>query len=220
MGLQNQGKTPGRTSLLEAVNILLENIGEQPVDTLENEQILDARVAERTLLEVHKEGQTEGWSWNSELAYPFQKDQVTKEIRLPENVVQFTPDPFIYARRFVQRGQKVYDTWIRSTVLEDDITEVCADVVMLLSWDECPEVFNRWVTIKAARIFSDRILTSDAIFKYTALDEKEARAALEGNEHNSYMPNILTDGSGLRPFPTYLPGMGLATRRLGGGTRL
>ena len=53
MGLANQSRTPGRTTQLEAVGIQLENIGEQPVDSLENEQIQDARVAERTLLEFH-----------------------------------------------------------------------------------------------------------------------------------------------------------------------
>ena len=56
MGQLNQSAIPGRTTLLDAVNILLENIGEQPVNTLEDEQITDARIAERTLLEFHKEG--------------------------------------------------------------------------------------------------------------------------------------------------------------------
>ena len=54
MGLANQSATPGRTTLLEAVNVLLENIGEAPVETLENEQIAEARVAERTLLVAEK----------------------------------------------------------------------------------------------------------------------------------------------------------------------
>ena len=61
MGLQNQSAVPGRSTLLDAVNILLENIGEQPINTLEGEQITDARIAERTLLEMHKEGQIKGW---------------------------------------------------------------------------------------------------------------------------------------------------------------
>ncbi len=70
MGTANQSLTPGRTSLLEAVNVLLENIGEAPVETLENEQVAEARIAERTLLEFHKEGQSRGWAWNSETRLP------------------------------------------------------------------------------------------------------------------------------------------------------
>jgi hypothetical protein len=220
MGLANQGVTPGRTGLLEAVNVLLENIGESPVNSLEGEQIGDARTAERTLLEIHKEGQTESWSWNREAQYPFQKDVNTKEIVVPSNVVSFFPDPYNTARRFVLRGQRVYDTWERRYQYDETITEVRADVTWLLPWDDCPEVFNRWVTIKAARVFSARVLTNDSVFKYTAFDEKAARAALESMEHQTNGYNLLTDGYGLSPFPTYSPGMGLVTRRLGGGLRL
>ena len=57
MGLANEKVTPGRTTLLDGVNVLLECIGEQPVNTLDLTQIQDARIAERTLLEFHKEGQ-------------------------------------------------------------------------------------------------------------------------------------------------------------------
>ena len=76
MGIANQSLTPGRTTLLNAVNILLENIGEQPINSLETEQIMDARVAERTLLEFHKEGQLKGWHWNTEFNFPFTNDNV------------------------------------------------------------------------------------------------------------------------------------------------
>lgn len=217
MGLSNQGKTPGRTTLLEAVNVLLTNIGEQPVDSFDNEQIQDARIAEQTLLEIHKEGQTEGWSWNTELQYPFERDVASKEIVVPANVIRFFPDPYMDGRRYVLRGQKVYDTYERTTKFDDLNTRVYADVVWLLPWDDCPEVFNRWVSMKAARIFADRVLTNDAIFKYTAVDERLARAELERTEHNSNEYSVLTDGRGLGPFPTYRPADGLITRRIGGG---
>lgn len=215
-----QGQQPTRTTLLEAVNVLLTNIGEQPVDSLNNQQVLDARIAEQTLLELHKEGQLRGWSWNSETAYPFKKDAATKEIVVPSNVVRFSPDPYMYARRFVLRGQKVYDTYVRSTKLEDDITEVIADVVWVLSWDDVPEAFNRWTTIRAARVFSDRVLTNDALFKYTAKDEADAKVELERVELETQQNNILTDGYGYNPFPTYQPANGLATRRVGAGWRI
>ena len=69
MPISNQAVTPGRTTLLEAVNTLLAVIGEQPVNTLETQQIVEASMAERTLLEFHKEGQVNGWSWNSVFAW-------------------------------------------------------------------------------------------------------------------------------------------------------
>ena len=43
--------------LVDAVNVLLTNIGEQPVDTLNNQQAQEVRMAERTLREFQKDGQ-------------------------------------------------------------------------------------------------------------------------------------------------------------------
>lgn len=216
MGTANQAVTPGRTTLLEAVNVLLENIGEAPVQTLENEQVVEARVAERTLLEFHKEGQSRGWSWNSEYAYPFVKDTVSNTITVPASVVRWKPDQYQWAGRFQLRGQKVYDLEKRTSVLGSDIAEVKADVVFLLPWDESPEPFNRWVVIRSARVFSDRVLSSDSLFKFTAMDEQAALSELLRMEAETGEYNLLTGGPGLRPFPTYSPGYGLL-RGPGGG---
>ena len=215
MGLANQALTPGRTTLLEAVNICLQNIGEQPVNRLENQQVVEAAMAERTILEFHKEGQTRGWSWNSEQGYEFSKNVTTNQIVVPSNVVSWAADAYQWAGRFQLRGQKVYDKEKRTYTLGADIASLEADVVWLLPWDECPEAFNRWVTIRSARVFSDRVLSSDAIFKYTAMDEQQALIELQRVELEQAQANSLTGGPGLRPFPTYSPGLGLLGRNRG-----
>lgn len=220
MGTANQAVTPGRTTLLDAVNVLLENIGEQPVNTLGNQQIMDARIAERTLLEFHKDGQVKGWSWNSEFDYQFNRDSTTKQIKVPESVVRFSMDPYDYAGRFQLRGQIVYDRENRTTLLGDDIPHLHADVIFLLPWDEAPEAYNRWVTIRSARVFSNRVLGSDALYKYTAEDEQAAKATLERMESQVEQANMLTDGRNYNPFPTFAPASGLATRRISAGLRL
>ena len=220
MGTANQAVTPGRTTLLDAVNVLLENIGEQPVNTLGNQQIMDARIAERTLLEFHKDGQVKGWSWNSEFDYQFKRDSTTNQIKVPESVVRFSMDPYDYAGRFQLRGQVVYDRENRTTLLGDDIPHLHADVIFLLPWDETPEAYNRWVTIRSARVFSNRVLGSDALYKYTAEDEQAAKATLERMESQVEQANMLTDGRNYNPFPTFAPASGLATRRISAGLRL
>nr|BAR33453.1 tail tubular protein A [uncultured Mediterranean phage uvMED] len=214
MGLKQQEKAQGRTTLLDAVNVCLENIGEQPVDNLDNEQIQDARIAERTILEIHKEGQTKGWSWNTEYAYPFQRNATTSEIEVPGNVVQFSVNRYQYNGRYQLRGTKVYDLIERSFLFPTTKTEIKADVIWLLAWDSVPEAYNRWVTIRAARIFSDRTLGSEALFKYTAKDEADAQAQLERVELEQENPNML---SGPYAFPTYQPNSGLMNRRVANG---
>ena len=42
-----------------------------------------------------------------------------------------------------------------------------------------------------------------------------AKAELDRIEHETQQSNILTDGNGLSPFPTYVPATGLANRRAG-----
>jgi hypothetical protein len=216
MGLSNQGKTPGRTTLLEAVNTLLQNIGEQPVDTLDNQQIQDARIAESTILEFHREGQVRGWSWNREEAYPFERDKVSGEVVVPGNVVNFTVNPYQWDGRFIVRGQRVYDLWERSYKIDETLTPIHADVVWLLQWDESPEAFNRWTTIRAARVFSARVLGSESVVRYTALDEQAALTELMRVEIDQAQPNSLTGGPSLRPFPTYEAGRGLIRGTFGG----
>jgi len=214
MSLVAQSTAQGRTSLLDAVNICLENIGEQPVDTLADEQIQDARVAQRTCLEVHKEGQTKGWSWNSEFNYPFSRDAATSEIKVPAEVVGFSVNRYQYNGRFQLRGQRVYDLLKRTFLIDEQVTEIAADVIWLLAWDDVPEAYNRWVTVRAARIFSDRSLGSEALFKYTAKDEADAKAELERIELEQEQANMLT---GAQAFPTYQPNTGLMNRRVANG---
>ena len=215
-----QGQKPTKTTLLEAVNVLLTNIGEQPVDSLNNTQILDARIAEDTLVEYAKEGQQRGWSWNTEYNYPFLRDPNTEEITVPGNVVRFAPDPYKYGRRYILRGQRIYDQMNRTYKFDETTEMIEADVVWLLSWDDCPEAFNRWTTVRAARVFSDRTLTNEALFKYTMKDEEDAKAELDRIEHATQQSNLLTDGLGTNPFPTYVPATGLANRRVGAYWRI
>ena len=214
MPISNQAVTPGRTTLLDAVNTLLAVIGEQPVNTLETQQIVEASMAERTLLEFHKEGQVNGWSWNSEQAYEFAKDS-NNEIVVPTNVVSWATDAYEWGGRFQLRGQRVYDRKNRTYSLGSDVESLKADVVFLLSWDESPEAFNRWVTIRSARVFSGRVLGDSSSFKYTAMDEQAALIALQSVELDQLQANSLTGGPGLRPFPTYSPGLGLLGRNRG-----
>ena len=214
MGLKSQTTAQGRTTLLDAVNICLENIGEQAVDNLDNEQIIDARTAERTILEVHKEGQTKGWSWNTEYGYPFKRDAVEGTIKIPETVVGFAVSRYQWNGRFQLRGDQVYDLLKRTYEIDEQIPQIEADVIWLLAWDKVPEAFNRWTTIRAARIFSDRALGSEALFKYTLEDEKDAQAELERIELMQEDSNILT---GAFAFPTYQPASGLMNRRAANG---
>lgn len=220
MGLRNQGVTPTRTTVLDAVNVCLEGIGEMPVSSLDNEEIGEARLAERMILEAHKEGQTRGWEFNTEYLFPFRKDKTTQEVVVPANVVRWTPCHQAVGRDLQLRGQRVYDRVNRTYKFPDTVEEIQADVVWLLPWDDCPEPFNRYVLMRAGRMFSARTLGDSNTVQFNAMDEQVALNELLRMEAENEEYNILTSGPGLRPFPTYTPGYGLVGRRIGGGLHL
>ena len=65
---------------LECVNIMLAAIGEAPINKLTGLLPVDARTAQSTLLEVNKEVQSEGWSFNQEfnvVLTPDSKNEIT-----------------------------------------------------------------------------------------------------------------------------------------------
>jgi len=216
MGSSQQSVTPGRTTLLDATNVLLRNIGEMPVNSLEDEQIQDARIAEQTLLEFHKEGQIRGWSWNREEQYPFDRDADTGEIAVPASTMSWLVDPYHENGRYVLRGTRVYDKKNRTFKIDANDAPIEADVVWLLSWNDSPEAYNRWTTIRAARVFSTRMLGSDSVTNYTAVDEQAALTELMRVELEQSQPNSLTGGPFSGPMPTYSAEQGLRRSMFGG----
>lgn len=213
MGLEQQSQTPLRSTLLDAVNVCLSAIGEAPVNSVDNPEIEDAKVALQIVLEAHREGQIKGWSWNRDTR-TFQVDN-TGGITVPENVIRLTPDRYEWGRRYQLRGVRVFDTEKNGYSLAPEISQLTGEVVELLPWDQCPEAYNRWATIRGARMFGGRILGSPDAVRFAALDEQSAMLELTTMEADHDRPNILTGR--MSPFRTYDPARGIARRRLSGG---
>jgi hypothetical protein len=185
--------TPGRTTPLDAVNIMLDVIGEQPVNTLEGQQITEARQALSVLEEFHKAGQSRGWTWNTEQGYPFPK-AVDGTITVPANLASLVlVDVHDWGTRFVLRGTRIYDTEAHSYVMPDALQVLRADVVWFLPWDECSEAYNRWANIRAARAFAGRALGDASIPRLVALDEEAALIELERAEADQAQGNWLSE---------------------------
>lgn len=215
MGIEQQAETPGRSTLLDAVNVCMSCIGEAPVNTVDDPEVQDAKIALATVLEIHREGQIKGWSFNRDVGRAFQADISTGGITVPANIAQWTPDRYQWGRRFQLRGLRVWDRE-NSTYTLTGISELVADTVSILPWDEVPEAYNRWATIRAARVFAGRVLGSTDAVRFSSLDEQAAMVELVTMEGEHDRPNILTGGPGMSPFPTHSPGLGLLRRGAGG----
>ena len=156
---------------LDAVNTMLSGIGEAPVNSLAGQLPADVAVALNTLNETLREVQLESWHFNTEDDYPLLPD-TTGEIVLPLNVVRVSlQDPD--SRDVVQRGRRLYD---RANHTYKFNASIRAKVSLLLPFDELPEVFRWYVTVRSARRFQDRTVGAGDLHTFQSNDEAMARA--------------------------------------------
>ena len=76
----------GVSTELDAVNSILMSVGETPVNTL-TVQSPEVAIAQKTLMQICREVQAEGWSYNTENEYPIQLD-TNNQCIIPNNVLQ------------------------------------------------------------------------------------------------------------------------------------
>ena len=195
------------TTELEAINIMLAAIGEAPINSLTDTLPVDARTAQNTLTEVNKEVQSEGWSFNTEIDVTLTRDG-SNQINLPINVLRVdanihqhpTIDP-------IQRGLKLYDRQNNKYEFDEDL--ICT-VVYYRDFDEITEQARRYINIKAARIFVDRLIGDQGLRTYTQEDETRARAILTESDYANADHNVLRgDPSLTNIFDTYNPSSAL-----------
>ena len=78
--------TTNAATELPAINQILMACGQAPVTTLD-ETNPDVAIAYQTLLEVSREVQSEGWTFNKEAHYEMTPD-TNNEIVIPSNILQ------------------------------------------------------------------------------------------------------------------------------------
>ena len=180
--------TVAATTELECINIMLAAIGEAPVNSLTGTVPVDVRIAQSTLTEVNKQVQSEGWSFNTEI-------DVTLTRNASNNVVLGTDVLRVDAQTHdhpsidpIQRGLKLYDRKNNTFVFDEDLK---CTVVYFRSFDELPEQARSYMTIKAARIFVDRLIGDQGLRTYTQEDEIRARSVLMETDLSNADHNML-----------------------------
>lgn len=157
---------------LEAVNTMLAAIAHLPVNTLGSGTALAASQAEAVLDEVDREVQLEGWVFNRERDVQLTPN-VDDEIELPVNILRI--DASSPSLDVVEREGKLYDKKNHTFTFAGAVR---VDVTYFLEFDDLPEDARRYMTVRAARIFVDRVMGSTARHRYTMDDERVARATM------------------------------------------
>lgn len=176
--------------ILSAINSMLSTIGQAPVNSLSS-GLVDAETAEVILDEVSRDVQSLGWNFNSEVNFQVIPDDAG-HIVLPTEVVR--ADPISKYRRlvgeYIQRGNKMYDLTKHTYVIDKPLL---LDVIVLLPFEQLPEVARRFITTKASRLFQERVVGSDTLSAMNRADEEQAFYALKEMEGDNGDYNIFDD---------------------------
>jgi hypothetical protein len=182
--------TTSFTSELEAVNVLLSVADEAPVQALTVAGLLPLTQARAVLDETSRLVQSTGWKFNTEYSYPLTR-QVDNTISLPANALKVdVDDEYLWATDPVQRGSRLYDAKKHSYTFDRDLK---GTITFILPWDELPQPMRHYIMVRAARAFQARQMGSDAVDKFTEVDEQLAMMALSQFESDVGDANMLRD---------------------------
>lgn len=171
------------TTELAAVNQILGAIGQAPVTTLDQLNP-DVAIAYDTLLEINREVQSEGWSFNTEREYPFTPDN-NNQIVIPSNVLQLDLSNNFQNKGYsaVRRDGKLYNktehiyTWT-------DFSPVLCDVVWLFSFTDLPQPFRDHIVAKAALAVATKMTASTELYQLLIQRASDTRVSVIEYECN------------------------------------
>jgi hypothetical protein len=161
--------TTNATQELPAVNQILQSCGQAPVTTLDQTNP-DVAIAYQTLLEVSREVQAEGWSFNKEYNYEMTPDN-NNEIRIPNNMLQIdlSQNAANMDKDVIRRSGKLYDKANHTYTFTDKVE---CDITWLFDWVDIPTPIADFITARAASTVSSRIVGDGT--QYQILQQKEA----------------------------------------------
>jgi hypothetical protein len=154
---------------LPAVNQILQSCGQAPVTTLDQTNP-DVAIAYQTLLEVSREVQAEGWSFNKEYNYELTPDN-NNQILIPSNMLQvdLSHNAANMDKDVIRRSGKLYDKANHTYTFTEKVE---CDITWLFDWVDLPTPIADFIVARAASIVSSRIVGDNN--QYAILQQKEA----------------------------------------------
>jgi len=169
-------ETPRRVTDLDAVNLMLRNIGEDPVSLLGPTAKSTAQKAQAMLSEENVNIQSQGYNFCTDMELTLQPN-TDGEIFLPDNLLSFEPTGRSVWMQ-VQEGEdnRLYDA-LKSTY---EFTEsVIVKAVLARPFNTLPQQVRWYLAVSAALRFSNSENPGGASLRLTASDLEQAKANFE-----------------------------------------
>jgi hypothetical protein len=159
---------------------MLSNVGEAPVNSLSGSLTADVRLAQNILDEVSRDVQSAGWHFNTEKDVPLAPNSENR-VELSDGVarVDLEGDNIDSSYDVVVRGSQLYNRKDRTYTFTATKKYT---VTYMLDWGQLPESARRYIMIRAARIYQDRLVGSETLSAFSRSDEQGALFSLRDYE--------------------------------------
>ena len=174
---------------LYAVNVLLQSIGERPIqDDVELAEIEEAQQASSVLIEVKKEVLSEGWDFNTYDGYTFPTD-IAGYIGVPSTALDITSAD----GDIVVRDWRLYSKSNQSAIFTEPQD---MNVIWDMDFNTLTHPIRNFIMIRASRKFQARQIGGTEAHSFTSQEEEEAYLIARRSEGFTGQYNILTSEYG------------------------
>ena len=198
--------TTNAAAELPAINEILASVGQASVTTLDQTNP-DVAIAYDTLLNVSREVQAEGWTFNTEEYYPMTPD-ANGEIVIPNNMLQIDlhdekDNQYETVRRSGKLYEKINHTYDWTTLTGWDT--VRCNIVWFFDWVDLPRPVQDYIVARAAAIVSSRIVGDPQ--QYQILQTKEVQSRANAMEYETRQGDYTFFGHkrGEKVYDSYKP---------------
>jgi hypothetical protein len=173
------------TTKLQAVNTMLAGIGEAPINGPLPGTRADSQMAESILDETTRDVLSQGWHFNTEVKT---LTRVANKIAVPSDYAKIDLYDESLSRidyEVVVRDDggtmRLYNKAHGKNTFEFPMDLKC-EIVYYQDFEKIPEAARRYIMIKAARVFQDRVAGATNVHQFQMQDEMMALAALRDQE--------------------------------------
>ena len=184
---------------LSAVNAILGAIGQSPVTSI-NKTNPEIGFIYNLLRDANVDLQAEGWHFNTERHVKYTPQDVggIKKIAIGSDILKMDVTDGWSKRNYdvVKRNGYLYDKYDHTDDWDELTDGIDLDIVRLISYEDLPEVFKRYVIYKAAVRAATQLVGNPQLAQLLAQQEALSRAAImeyECNQGNHTMFGLPED---------------------------
>ena len=186
---------------LSAVNAILGAIGQSPVTSIDKTNP-EIGFIYNILRDSNVDLQAEGWHFNTERHVKYTPEDVggVQKIAIGSDILKMDVTDGWSKRNYdvVKRNGYLYDKYDHTDDWDELTDGIDLDIVKLISYDDLPEVFKRYVIYKAAVRAATQLVGNPQLAQLLAQQEALSRAAImeyECNQGNHTMFGLPEDST-------------------------